>query len=71
VASFFSTKYNADGKVDAVESERVYFYDFAKTFAVFRQVNTKGKINGLNSREQKVQTPFLFVYGNKSTRSLP
>jgi hypothetical protein len=54
VASFFSTKYNADGKVDAVESERVYFYDFAKTFAVFRQVNAKTKINGLNSREQKV-----------------
>jgi hypothetical protein len=53
-ASFFSTKYGGDGRVDSAESSRVYFYDFAKTFAVFRQVNNKRRIDRMGLKEQKV-----------------
>lgn len=54
VASFFTPKYNTDGKLDLNESHKVYFRDFAKTFAVFRQVS-RGKPNNLNSKEHKVK----------------
>jgi hypothetical protein len=52
VGSFFPPKYDENGVLDDVQSDRVYFYDFAKNFSVFRQVG--GKRNHLNSKEHKV-----------------
>ena len=33
VGSFFPPKYNKNGQLDVIETERVYFYDFAKNFS--------------------------------------
>ena len=54
VGSFFRTRYDEDGRVDPILSERVYFYDFAKNFSVFRPVSNSGKHNKANSKDDKV-----------------
>ena len=56
VGSFFQTRYDEDGRIDPILSERVYFYDFAKNFSVFRPVSNSGKYNKANSKDDKVRT---------------
>ena len=70
MGAFFSKKFSADGEVDLEESERVYFDDFARTFAVFRQVNkTQGKLNSLNSKEHKVLILVLDPHSRPEART--
>ena len=68
-SSFFSQKYQSNGKPDLVESEKVFFEDFARTFAVFRQVNTKGKPNSHNSKEHKVKQHEILMLKLKAVPS--
>ena len=55
VSSFFPTKYHNNGLVNQEETEKLYFYDFARNFAAFRQVSTKNPDKNIsNSRDHKV-----------------
>jgi hypothetical protein len=66
VGSFFPPRYDEDGRLDPILSERVYFYDFAKNFSVFRPVSNSGKVNLANSKEDKVRFLFAFLQSSKT-----
>jgi len=54
--SFFPTKRLPNGSIDVEETEKLYFYDFAKNFAAFRQVSEKDPCKNIsNSKEHKVK----------------
>ena len=55
VNSFFPTKYHNNGLINQEETEKLYFYDFARNFAAFRQVSIKNPDKNIsNSRDHKV-----------------